>query len=72
MTDYLIDLKVFNSVPEEEIGVMMPLNMVVNGKVRPGVYQIVLNTTEALLDQLQEKTFEHPDLKILGVHRLKI
>lgn len=70
--DYIIDMRVFNSVCEEEIPIMVPLSMVTNGKVSPGIYQVVLNTTERLLDEFAEKTFNHPDLKILGVHSLKM
>jgi hypothetical protein len=70
MKDYIIDMKFYNSVPEDEIGIQMPMDIVVNGKVRPGIYPIVINTTERLLDELMEKI--HPDIKILGVHSITL
>lgn len=68
--EYIIDLKVYNPIPQEELGIIVPLEILQNGKIPKGIHQIILETTEALLDQFQEKTFENPDVKVLGVHHL--
>ena len=70
--NYVIDLKVYNSVPQEELAFIMPMETLRNGNVPAGIHHVVLNTTERLLDELMEKTFEHPDLKILGIHSVKL
>lgn len=68
--DYVIDMRVFNNVPQEEIGLIVPLELLQNGKVPPGVHQMFWCTTERLLDEFLEMTFTHPDLKVLGIHAI--
>jgi len=71
--DYIIDLKVYNSTPPQELGINIPFELLRHGNIPVGIHQIIiLDTTEELLDQLQEKTFENPDVKILGIHRLEL
>lgn len=70
--DYVIDMKVFNSVPQEEIQLMFPLETLENGKIPIGLHQLVLNTTEQKLDAFLESTFTHSDIKVLGIHYLNI
>jgi len=72
MKDYVLDLKVFNSIPWEELPFKMPLDRLSYGNIPIGVHSIILNTTESQLDQLAEKLFEHSDVKLLGVHSLTI
>lgn len=71
--DYIIDVKVYNSVPPQELGIALPVELLRHGNIPVGVHQIIiLDITEEYLDQLQEKTFEHPDVKILGIHRVEL
>lgn len=71
--DYIIDLKVYNSTPPQELGIDLPVELLRHGNIPVGVHQIiVLNTTEEALDQIQEKAFENPDVKILGIHRVEL
>jgi hypothetical protein len=72
MKDYIIDMKVFNNVPQEEIMLIVPLEQLQNGKLSPGTYQFACNTTERLLDQFLESTFTNADIKVLGIHSLTI
>lgn len=69
--EYIIDLKVYSLIPQSELGLDLPSDQLRNGKIPVGVHQIILNTTEEQLDQLQAKAFENSDVKILGIHRLK-
>jgi len=68
MKDYIIDLKVYNTVPQEEIGIQVPLEYLHNGKLPIGIHQVVLTTTEELLEAFVEKPCHSGDIKILGVH----
>jgi len=72
MNDYILSLKVYNSIPWDELPFKMPFDQVTNGNIPIGVHSIVLTTTEGQLDLLAEKLFEHPDVKLLGVHSVLI
>jgi len=70
--DYVLDLKVFNSIPWEELPFKMPLDRLSYGNITIGIHSIVLKMTGEQLDQIAEQLFEHPDVKLLGVHSLTI
>ena len=70
--DYIIDMKFFCSVPQEEIAIAMPPEMISYGCIKPGIHQVILNATKQLLDDILESTFTHPDIKVLGIHYLNL
>lgn len=66
--NYLIDMKVYNSIPQEEISVMVPLSILSHGNIPIGFHRMELDTTEELLEQFVDKCNQNSDIKIIGVH----
>ena len=70
MKTFLIDMKAYAQIAQEEIGVVVPKEMLKDGKLPPGIHRIVWETSQDNLEAFVDKTFQNGDLKIIGVHIL--
>ena len=71
--NYAIDLKFYATVPQDEVGLRIPIERMVNGNIPIGIHQLIWeDASEHDLDMFMEKTFTNPDIKILGVHSVNI
>lgn len=69
---WIIDLKVYSIIDQMDIpGIMMPPELLSEAQLRPGLYQLVWNTTVLMIDQFAEVIADNAAVKLLGAHHLE-